>query len=204
VQESSGLLVRGRVPVDPVRGPELAAAAVAVTRLLATATLPPQIESSVSRRAGRPWRLPVRLMRGLVRGVPWQEFRRVRVEAWELPATVLAHGDFQDDNLLWDAEQHRLHVIDWDYAGMHPPGTDLLNLWVQLVDDPTRQLVLEAAVADAPDRAALVVLAHWLALRHLAEVATGQPGPAGAAAWRDRLRNARASLSRARRLRYGG
>jgi hypothetical protein len=205
VGESPGLLVRARVPVDPVRGQGLVDAAVEVTRRIALASAPPPApHESVSRRARNARTLPLRLSRGVVRGVPWGEFRLGRAEAALLPSTTLSHGDFQDDNLLWDEAHQQVHVIDWDYAALLPESTDLLNLWVQLVDDDTRDLVLDVALSETKDRAAFGVLAHWLALRHLAEVATGSPSSVGRVAWRGRLRNAKASLARARRLRAPG
>lgn len=203
LHEEPGLVVTERVPADPLTDPLSVAAAVDVVGRLARAGDWPEggLGGSRPRRLRQPWTVPVRLLRGARRGVPWPEFRALRAEAARLPADVLAHGDFQDDNLLWDRGSGQLRVVDWEYLGLHPAGTDLLNLWVQMPEEEVRPAVLEAVLQSATDRRAVGVLAHWLALRHLAEVATGHPGDDGAAAWRGRLANARRSLARAREFR---
>lgn len=201
--EEPGLVVTERVPAHPLTDAGFVAAAEDVVRRLATAVEQPigGFAASRARRLRRPWSVPIRVLRGARHGVPWREFAAVRAEAERLPADTLAHGDFQDDNLLWDADRGRLCVVDWEYCGLHPAGTDLLNLWVQLPADDVRPAVLEAALRSSHGQRQAGVLAHWLALRHLAEVATGRPGEDGAAAWRGRLANARRSLVRARELR---
>lgn len=203
LHEEPGLVVTERVPADPLTQAACVDAAQDVVQRLTAAVEWPQggFEASRGRRARRPWTVPARLLRGVSQQVPWPEFRAVRAEASRLPADTVAHGDFQDDNLLWSSSDGRLRVVDWEYAGQHPAGTDLLNLWVQLPWDDLRPALLEAAQRSVGSRSHVAVLAHWLALRHLAEVATGRPGEDGRSAWRGRLENARASLARARALR---
>lgn len=203
LHEEPGLVVTDRVPADPLTDSAFVAAAVAVAEGLATAPEMPAggFAASRGRRLRRPWTVPMRLLRGVRHQVPWAEFRAVRAEAERLPSDTLAHGDFQDDNLLWDAGRGRLCVIDWEYCALHPAGTDLLNLWVQMPEDDVRHAVLDAALRSQTTTLHAGVLAHWLALRHLAEVATGRPGEDGSAAWLGRLTNARRSLLRARDLR---
>lgn len=204
VHDEPGLLVRAAVPADPLVDVELVPLVVEVTRRLAMAGgLPLGAEETASRRLRRPATLPIRLLRGARHHVPWREFGAVRSEAARIPATVLAHGDLQDDNLLWERRSGALRVIDWEYAAVLPAGTDLLNLWVQLPTDDIRPEILEHVTAVNADRRQVGVLAHWLALRHLAEVATGRPGPDGTAVWNRQLQNAQASLLRARALRAG-
>ena len=203
--EEPGLLVSHRVAADPLVGASAADAAASAAELIRKATPPPQGEArdmqSFDHRSRSYRTLPRRWLRGVIHHVSWFEFVRARGEAAELPATELSHGDFQTDNLLWDARTKQLHVVDWDYAAPAAEGTDLLTLWVHVTDDAARDRVLEAALAQARDRRAVGVLAHWLALRFVGDVVSTDPTEPSPQHWAGQLALARQSLARARQLR---
>ncbi|MGH8992948.1 MAG: phosphotransferase, partial [Acidimicrobiia bacterium] len=123
------------------------------------------------------------------------EFKATRAAAASLPRDTLAHGDFVLHNILFDSARASVTVIDWEFLNYHPAGFDLCVLWPRLPEAPDRELVLDAALAAAPDRGALAVLHHWLAVRYLADLVT-RFAPAH---WsKDRIGQAVARLDEAR------
>jgi hypothetical protein len=187
-----------RVPRDPPRGPVFVEAATRAARAVARAEPPPGsvLEGSQTRRAPR-WGLPLRALRLVLAGISLPEFGRARRRAARRRADTLAHGDFQANNLLFDAERGRVHLTDFEYLGWAPGGTDLLHLWCTLERPEDRRAILGAVLEDAgpEDRRRLADLHHWIAIRTLAEHVSG---PAGQ---RDpvRLEEARRQAAEARR-----
>jgi hypothetical protein len=57
---------------------------------------------------------------------------------------TFAHGDLIPRNLIDTGDE--LVLIDWEWAGLHPPGYDLATLWFTLVDVPGARTRLEALV----------------------------------------------------------
>ncbi|MGH8975543.1 MAG: phosphotransferase [Acidimicrobiia bacterium] len=123
------------------------------------------------------------------------EFRSARAAAAGLPRDTLAHGDFVLHNILFDSSRARVTVIDWEFLNYAPAGFDLCVLWPRLPEAEDRERVLDAALAAVPDRAALAVLHHWLAVRYLADLVTR---PSRRDWSRERIDNAVRRLAEAR------
>jgi hypothetical protein len=128
---------------------------------------------------GSSWRAPRRtlLLRGvraLAAHVPVRTFLAARAAAAQLPVDGVAHGDFHLGNVLVDGG--RPVVVDWEFLGAAPRGTDLLRLWATLPDREQRAVVVRHLLATTPAerRPDLAVLVRWTALRGLAEQADGR------------------------------
>lgn len=193
-------LVVQRVPDDEVEGPAYVDAAVLAARALAAAPDPPASVGALHGRASSWQNLPVRALRALVGGVGMGEFRTLRAQVAALPDEVTVHGDFHVGNVLSDAGQ-AVTVVDFEFLGRGPVGTDLADMWPDLVARPDRERLLAAALAEHPDRSEqLLLLVHWSCLRHLADLVTPVPRRQ-----RDQaeVAAARARLAEARVLRRG-
>jgi hypothetical protein len=150
--------------------------AVAAALAVEAGPRPPQGALS-SWRASR-WTLPGRAVRLARARVPLRAFVAARAQAAGLPADAVAHGDYHLGNLLLD-DAGQLLLVDWEFLGPAPHGTDLMRLWSTLAERDARDHVLERALAGTPAarRPQLAVLGRWLALRGLAEAAQ-EPDPA--------------------------
>ncbi len=174
--DDAWLLVQ-RVPDDEVYGPAYVdAAAAAATALRTAGDPPPDAGLARSRRARRSDLVP-RLARAALSPLRIAEFRALRAEVAALPEDrfVTSHGDFHLGNVLSDTGR-RVSVVDFEFLGRGHPADDLMSLWVDLVDPADRQRLLRLAcdTVDVP-RAEVLLFAHWLAVRHLAELVTGVP-----------------------------
>lgn len=190
-------LVSARVASDPGADPSYSSAAIDASWTLQSA-------SSAPPAGGRTWRAarrtrPIRAARAVLSPLRVREARFLRDAVAALPADGWAHGDYRTYNVLYDAQQQRVHLVDWEYAGRAWRGSDLLALWACLDQPEVADVLLEAVLADrgpneAPD-VGLVLL--WSAVRILAEQVTGSR-----VRDRDRARVARvkARVSRARTL----
>jgi hypothetical protein len=171
-------------------------AAVAAARAIAAAPEPPPSVRGPApahgggRRAGAQ-----RLYRILRSPLSPAEFRTARAAAARLRRDTLAHGDYVLHNILFDSARSSVTVIDWEFLNPAPAGFDLCMLWPRLSEASDRDRVLEAALADVPDRADLGVLHHWLAVRYLADLVTRVPRPQWS---RERITQAVRRLSEAR------
>ena len=171
-------------------------AAVAAARAIANAPEPPPSVRGPApahgggRRAGAE-----RLYRILRSPLSPAEFRSARAAAAGLPRDTLAHGDYVLHNILFDSQRGRVTIIDWEFLNPAPAGFDLCVLWPRLPEAADRDRVLDAALAAVPDRSALGVLHHWLAVRYLADLVTRVPRPQWS---RERIGQAVRRLSEAR------
>ena len=153
-------------------------AAVAAARAIATAPEPPpSVRGPAPAHGGGRKAGAQRLYRILRSPLSPAEFKSTRAAAAALPRDTLAHGDFVLHNILFDRSKATVTVIDWEFLNYHPAGFDLCVLWPRLPEADDRERVLGAALAAAPDRAALAVLHHWLAVRYLADLVTRFPRP---------------------------
>ena len=74
---------------------------------------------------------------------------KVRAAAPAHPmAHQLAHGDLNARNVV--SSRRGLVLIDWEWAGLYPPGYDAAFLWFSLVDVPGAR---ERVASSVPDRA---------------------------------------------------
>ncbi len=172
--DDAWLLVE-RVPDDEVYGPAYVDAALAAAAAVRTADEPP-VEAGPARprRASRRDLLP-RLARAALSPLRVAEFRALRAEVAALPESshITSHGDFHIGNVLSHAGQ-AVSVVDFEFLGRGHPADDLMSLWVDLIDPADRDRLLGAAcdTLDVP-RTEVLLHAHWLAVRHLAELVTG-------------------------------
>jgi|CXWK01.1.fsa_nt_gi D-aspartate ligase len=162
-----GWLISERVQVLPSQGADYVHAAMAAATRIGEASDPPPV--AVSEWKGRSRDLPQRLARAVIGRLPLAEFRRARAATAELPTDTWVHGDFSNANVLWSPAGVR--IIDWEFVGRGPLGTDPIRLWSTLNRREDRDLLIDTLVAQIPAdrRANLGVLIHWLALRQLAE-----------------------------------
>lgn len=181
--------------VLPSAGSDYVEGSLAAARRIREAGGHPPV--GVSNWRGSKWNLPVRILRAVQARLPMVEFRTVRAEAAELPADVWVHGDFHLSNVLHS--RSGVAVVDWEYAGKAPLGTDELRMWSVLHDRRDRDHLMEQFLPTIDERRypQIGLLMHWLALRLFAENATG------AARYRDRtnLAVAREVLPEARQWR---
>lgn len=171
-------LVVERVADDERYGPAYVRAAVEAARRVAAAGPPPAEAGAARSRRGRRTDLLLRVARAALSPLPVREFRALRSAAAALTASreqVTSHGDFHIGNVL-SSGGVAVTVVDFEFLGVGHPADDLMSLWVDLEDEADRALLLELACATvgAP-RADILLMAHWLALRHLAELVTGVP-----------------------------
>lgn len=191
-----------RVPDDPPEGRDYVRAALFAGRTVASAPPPPVdvVGAARPRRASRR-SIPVRLARMVRSPLDVAEFRAVRRAALALPSVELAHGDFHPANVLFDRRSGRVRLIDFEFLGLAPRGTDPLMLWTALDRSEDRHAVIDAVLTGTSpeERERLAVLHRWLALRVLADLVTLP------AAYRDRraidgaaarVREARANAER--------
>jgi Putative homoserine kinase type II (protein kinase fold) len=171
-------------------------AAVTAARAIAGAPeRPPSLRGPAPAHGGGRKAGAQRLYRILRSPLAPAEFRSARAAAALLPRDTLAHGDFVLHNILFDSSRAAVTVIDWEFLRYAPAGFDLCMLWPRLPEARDRERVLDAALAAVPDRSALAVLHHWLAVRYLADLVTRLPP----AQWsRDRIREAVRRLDEAR------
>ena len=165
--QGDGWLISEEVAVLPSRGADYVAAALTAATRIASAQGPPPVAVSEWKAGRRD--LPQRIARALLGRLPMGEFRRVRAEAAELPDAGWVHGDYSDANVMYSPTGVR--IIDWEFVGRGPLGTDQIRLWSTLGEASDRDLLMETFLAQVPrdQRAEVGVLIHWLALRQLAE-----------------------------------
>lgn len=168
VSRGPGWLVTSRAPHDePLPDGSYASAVVDAVRRISAATVPAR---QGARDRPRGWDRVRNLHLSLLRepAVPWHEYRALRRAVAGLSQDRLAHGDFSRDNVLFDRAKRSVILIDWELLGYRPAHYDLCKLWPRLRLELDREIVLEAALEGAADRAALGLLHYWLALRYLA------------------------------------
>jgi hypothetical protein len=190
-------LITARAVNDEVHsGKAYVEAAVAAARAIATAPEPPpSVRGPAPAHGGGRKAGAQRLYRIVRSPLSPAEFKATRAAAAALPRDTLAHGDYVLHNILFDRAHDRVTVIDWEFLNYHPAGFDLCVLWPRLPEAEDRERVLDAALAATPDRAALAVLHHWLAVRYLADLVTRLPPPEWS---RDRISEAVRRLDEAR------
>ena len=195
-QRPEWLITSRAVNDDVTSGKAYVDAAVAAARAIAGAPEPPPSVRGPApahgggRRAGAQ-----RLYRILRSPLSPAEFKAARAAAAALPRDTLSHCDFVLHNILFDRSKATVTVIDWEFLNYHPAGFDLCLLWPRLSEPDDREQVLDAAQAAAPDRGALAVLHHWLAVRYLADLVTRFPRPQWSA---ERIAQATRRLAEAR------
>ncbi|GAA3397430.1 phosphotransferase [Cryptosporangium minutisporangium] len=120
---------------------------------------------------------PIRLVRGLLGGVPTRLWLAARRAAATLPSVPVAHGDFYHRNALWCPERGGVHVVDWEYLGPGRKHGDLLRLWTLLPDRADRDALLHRILDLTPpdEHREVGTLALYLALRLLGENVKGSP-----------------------------
>ena len=171
LDQAPNWLVTRRVPDDPKPdGPALARAAAAITAAIANATEPPPGPLVA---VPSPFRGTARAAARLAR---WEstalaeEFLRLHRVVTRLPRTQLAHGDFHLKNLLYDAKERVLRVIDWEFVTYAPTGLDVLMLWARLGDPKGRAELIRKA----NNGAVTATTALWAAERYLADLNAGR------------------------------
>ena len=190
-------LITARAVNDEVTsGTPYVDAAVAAARGIATASeAPPSVRGPAPAHGGGRRAGAQRLYRILRSPLSPGEFRSARAAVARLPRDTLAHGDYVLHNILFDSARARVTVIDWEFLNYAPAGFDLCVLWPRLPEAQDRERVLDAALDAVPDRSALGVLHHWLAVRYLADLVTRVPRPQWS---RERIGQAVRRLSEAR------
>jgi hypothetical protein len=81
------------------------------------------------------------------------------------PRLRFAHGDVTARNVLRTSDGE-LVLIDWEWAGLYPPGYERAFLWLSLVDVPGGRDAVEASVP-AADEAGFLLSAVLVQLLHL-------------------------------------
>ena len=120
---------------------------------------------------------PLRYARSRSIPLDRREVASARRRFKSLPATALAHGDFHHNNVLWDSELGRVHLIDLEFLGPAPAGLDLATMWGSLVSSDDRAHLLGSMLegADHQEAERMGLILHWMALRYLLEIFTWTP-----------------------------
>lgn len=167
------LLVGEHVEPLPSEGHEYVQAALAVATAISVAPAP-MLGIPVSG-----WRAPrstllLRVAQLAAAGVDPVRFARTRRAAARIPSQVTVHGDFHDGNVL-NLGAGAVSVLDFEHVGRGPRHADALRLitTLEIVSDAEYGLDLLLRGADRADRADIAAQLDWLALRHLADLATG-------------------------------
>lgn len=167
-------LVSRRAVDDKVTtGEAYVGGAIAAARAISRAPEePPSLRGPVAAHGGGRKAGLERLYRIVRSPLSPAEFRSTRAAAAGLPRDTLAHGDYVLHNILMDQAAGTVTIIDWEFLTRAPAGWDLCLLWPRLTEADDRALVTDELLSTTPDRAALGVLHHWLAVRFLADLAT--------------------------------
>lgn len=167
------LVTRRAVNDEVTSGAAYVAAAIRAARTISSAPEPPpSLRAPVAAHGGGRREGAQRLYRVVRSPLSPAEFRTVRAAAARLPRDTLAHGDYVLHNVLFDRSAGTVTIIDWEYLTYAPPQFDLCMLWPRLTEAADRAQLAGELLSAAPDRAALGVLHHWLAVRHLADLVT--------------------------------
>lgn len=174
VEQRDGWLATTRAVNDGVTsGRAYVEAAIGAARAIADAgEEPPSLRAPVAAHGGGRLAGAVRLFRIVRSPLSPAEFRATRAAAAALPRDTLAHGDYVLHNILFDASNSSVTVIDWEFLTRAPAHQDLLMLWPRLEQADDRALVVEEVERTTKDRRAAGVLHHWLAVRLLADLVT--------------------------------
>jgi aminoglycoside phosphotransferase (APT) family kinase protein len=174
VEQRDGWLATTRAVNDGVTsGHAYVEAAIGAARAIAAAgEEPPSFRAPLAAHGGGRLAGAVRLLRIVRSPLSPAEFRATRAAAAALPRATLAHGDYVLHNILFDASNSSVTVIDWEFLTRAPAHQDLLMLWPRLVEAEDRALVVEEVERTTKDRRAAGVLHHWLAVRLLADLVT--------------------------------
>lgn len=196
VDASDSWIVTEKVPRDDPGGERYVREAIAAADRIRAAVSPP-IHPGGDERQDPLGTLPVRAVRMLAGRLNLAEFLATRRAARSLHRDELSHGDFHPNNVLYDRAGGRVHVIDWDYLGFRPKGTDLLMMWSQLRDEADRELVLRAVLDRSDDHRRTLVLMRWIAVRGFSEILTNRPIRARSS---EQVSHARRVVGESRRL----
>ena len=162
-----------RAPDDQRYGEDYVHAAFAAAATIAAAGPPPAEAGEPRARRARRSDLPVRAIRAALSPLRFAEFRSLRAEVADLDAGTTSHGDFHIGNVL-SSGGRAVTIVDFEFLGDGHPALDLMSLWVDLEESGDRALLLELACAELPvARSEILLVGHWLAVRHLAELVTG-------------------------------
>lgn len=159
----------GRAVENLVRGgPAFVAAALHAADAIARLPAEPAPVGTTSWRAPR-HSLPLRVGRLARYGVSPATFWSTRRAAARLAPRdeVPVHGDFQCNNVLFDASAGELAVVDWEFRGRGRRYTDATRLLATLLDPEDATYGLERLLEEAPPRhrARIAVELRWQALR---------------------------------------
>lgn len=162
---------RVRVPARAPSGADYLGAALEQAARIGRSPL------SADRPAATTWRAPRRTRPArtarLVRrtGAMPLTMLRVRRAVQALPSSTTAHGDFYFRNVLAPGPGLRVLVVDWEYLGPAPAGTDALRLWSTTKEADGRDWLLDRVLSplSRSARADASLLAYWLSLRLVAE-----------------------------------
>lgn len=176
VECTGSWLITDRVPAhQPVPGTYVKAA-VEAARLIPLVPAPPPSQHGPYRPHGGSLAVGGARLARLVRSpLDWREFWSLRRAVARLPHDRLSHGAYHPRNLLFDRAAGAVAVVDWEYLAYRPAQHDLCLLWARLPSAPDRAHVLEAALADTADVAALGVVHRWAAVRQVADLVTKLP-----------------------------
>jgi hypothetical protein len=174
VASGPGWTLEHAVPRRPPAGATPVRATIAAALAIPALTLPDAPEGAGGEGSGERWRRRARMAFGGLRPADLLAARRDP----GLPL-VTTHGDFHAGNVLCDADGP--WVVDWELTAQRPLGYDLLSLWPTLEDPADRDLVLEAAFAQAgpAQRDGVLRLRFALLVRALAAVAGAPRGVGG-------------------------
>ena len=89
-----------------------------------------------------------------------------RAAALERRRWRFAHADITARNLLRERPSGRLVLIDWEWAGLYPPGYDLAMFWFCLADAPGARALVESQLQPA-ERRGFLLSASLVHLMHL-------------------------------------
>ena len=168
VETDAAKLVVKRVARDDPSGEAYTSAAIETALQIAKGSTVPPGKGKV-RRQGRVRSLPLRAARLASGPLPMREFLSARRSAHFLERDAVAHADFHPGNVLHDASDGTIHVVDWQHAGRAPRHTDLVFLWTHLRSPADRTQALEAVLSIENDRAHVARLMHWFSIRAVAE-----------------------------------
>lgn len=180
IEASDSMLVTVRSPADRPTGAAYVQLAIEAAGAIAAAG-PPELPKASGRRRAPSSTLLVRGLRSIAGRLDPRRFIEARRAASELPRDTLSHGDFNLNNVLFDAQAARVAVIDWSYLGFQPRHTDLIYFWTRLPAAEDRVFLAERLIEETDDPLPLAILLRWISIRSFAEMLTDVP-------WRKRDR----------------